>query len=104
MASCKECIGYKFCSRDKNGLTNFYGVETACNNVEYLCNDFANKSNFQLVKRGKWIEKEIQGVIDIKTFETLKHFFCSICDKDNKQSMNNYCSNCGAKMDGGKNE
>ena len=90
MATCKECIHYSVCMARTHENT--------------LCDHFKNKSDFQEVKHGMWIKKEFQGVIDIKTFETSKHFFCSICDKDNKQSMNNYCSNCGAKMDGGKNE
>ena len=49
--TCKDCIGYKFCSRGRNGLTNFYGKENACNNVEYLCQDFTNKADFAEVVR-----------------------------------------------------
>ena len=57
-------------------------------------------ADVQEVKHGEWLEKEIQGVIDVMTLETTKHFICSVCGKDNKQKVNNYCPNCGAKMDG----
>lgn len=51
--TCKDCIGYPFCSRGRNGQTNFYGKDVACNNVEYLCNDFKNKADFVEVVRCK---------------------------------------------------
>lgn len=98
MATCKECFGYKFCSRGKNGLTNFYGAEVACNNVEYLCNDFANKLDFQLVKHGYWY------LLDDCANEGV---YCSVCNKKvyktdyaNQRIKSNYCPNCGAKMGG----
>ena len=49
--TCKDCIGYKFCSRGRNGQTNFYGKDVACNNVDILCNDFKNKADFVEVVR-----------------------------------------------------
>lgn len=51
--TCKDCLGYKFCSRGRNGQTNFYGEVSACNNVESLCKDFKNKADFVEVVRCK---------------------------------------------------
>lgn len=89
MATCKNCIGYKYCSRGRNGKTNFCGEITACNNVEILCNDFKNKADVAEVKHGEWVDR------DGKTW-------CSLCDASNKQYKPPYCPHCGAKMDGGK--
>ena len=52
--TCKDCIGYVFCSRGTNGRTDFMGKDAACNNVEELCNDFKNKADFvKIVKCGE---------------------------------------------------
>lgn len=60
--TCKDCIGYKFCSKERNGQTKFYGKEIACNNVEDLCNDFKNKltifdipDDTIMYVQGKWL-------------------------------------------------
>ena len=44
--TCRACIGYRFCSIGRNEQTNFYGKESACNNVEDLCSAFKNKADF----------------------------------------------------------
>ncbi len=41
--TCKDCYHCDVCSK-KDGMTNFYGKECACSNVEKLCQYFKNKS------------------------------------------------------------
>lgn len=41
--TCKDCIHCDVCS-EKDGTTNFYGKEFACNDVEKRCQYFKNKS------------------------------------------------------------
>lgn len=41
--TCKYCYHYDVCS-EKDGTTNFYGKEFACNDVEKRCQYFKNKS------------------------------------------------------------
>ena len=65
--TCRACIGYRFCSIGRNEQTNFYGKESACNNVEDLCSAFKNKADFvelpfvamvdQFIKDGKFDKK-----------------------------------------------
>lgn len=40
---CTDCIHYNVCS-EKDGTTNFYGKEFACNDVEKRCQYFKDKS------------------------------------------------------------
>lgn len=51
----------------------------------------------ELVRHGRWVPTEIR-----KSFGTLNGFKCSLCDKE-RMSRENYCPNCGAKMDGERN-
>lgn len=99
MASCKEC--------DRQIVCRYY---TQWANVEQTktdrCQYFKNKSDFQEVKHGEWIENGL---------------YCSVCgylyDTGEYKNSHNYCPDCGAdmrkekdkcvkprKMDGGKNE
>ena len=97
MATCKDCIGYKYCSRGRNGKTNFYGEISACNNVEILCNDFKDTADVAEVKHGEW------GDTGIKELDLIySGYKCSECGDIICGNMTNYCSECGAKMDGGK--
>lgn len=45
------------------------------------------------VRHGRWIPTELR-----KSFGTLNGFKCSLCDKG-RMIRENYCPNCGAKMD-----
>ena len=62
--TCKNCIGYKFCSRGRNGQTNFYGTELACNDVEFLCPDFKNKADVAEVVRCEKCKKAKPLIFD----------------------------------------
>lgn len=93
MATCRGCVGYKFCSRGRNGQTNFYGAVNACNNVEYLCHDFKSTADVAEVKHGEWIGKPIAGRANIKCSVCGCVFLC-------QSGLWKYCPNCGAKMDG----
>lgn len=89
--TCKDCIGYEFCSRGRNGRTNFYGKDAACNSVEFLCHDFKNKADFVEVVR---CEKCKYG--DINTFslsidgEEYIGCYCSL--KNSVTDIDGYCS------------
>ena len=41
------------------------------------------------VVNGRWIAQD----------ETFTHFMCSACESKNHRGGDNYCPNCGAKMD-----
>ena len=49
------------------------------------------------VRHGEWIPVEME-----MRFGTLKGVKCSLCGKEKVRDGSNYCPNCGAKMDGGK--
>jgi hypothetical protein len=50
------------------------------------------------VKHGRWILKETCG-------KNTEKFHCSVCDKIPKSlCVEDFCPNCGAKMDGDKHE
>lgn len=51
--TCKDCIGYEFCSIGRDEDTIFYGKDIACNAVEDLCPTFKNKADFVEVVRCK---------------------------------------------------
>ena len=53
MATCKDCVGYNFCSRKRDGETDYLGKEIGCGNVEDLCGDFKNKADVVPVVRCK---------------------------------------------------
>lgn len=93
MARCKECIYEPKC---------FYRVmygkgvdETGKPTLSKLqmCGHFKNKSDFQEVKHGMWEDEPYMWI-------------CNICGKwlDIRQGSAdmNYCSHCGARMDGEK--
>lgn len=41
--TCKDCYHCDVCS-EKDGTTNFYGKELACNDVDKICQYFKDKS------------------------------------------------------------
>ena len=97
--TCKDCMGYKFCSRGRDGQTNFYGVESACNNVETLCNDFKNKSDYTEVVHGRWIDCiETGTTVAGINVSGLTGYNCSVCGR--YEGIKELYCNCGAKMDG----
>lgn len=87
MATCKECLSELPCS---SNLQNMY------HNKAGKCPFFKNKSEHAEVKRGKW--KVNVGM----NFN--KERICLICGEEIKGNHWNFCSNCGAKMNGGKKE
>lgn len=56
------------------------------------------------VRHGEWISKDC--ISKSKRGRTIHYstYKCSVCEKWNGRHKENYCSNCGAKMDGGKTE
>lgn len=53
------------------------------------------------VRHGKWEAKEHTSISTNRHYYT---FRCSECKRWNGTHRQNYCPNCGAKMDGGKND
>ena len=51
--------------------------------------------NAEPVRRGRWIKKRT-------TLKYIEHYECSACGSWQGMYWMNYCPNCGAKMDGGK--
>ena len=90
--TCKDCIGYEFCSIGRDEGTVFYGKDIACNDVEDLCRCFKNKADFVEVKHGYWIECGDLAPIDARCK-------CSLCSGYDSNYYS-FCHNCGAKMDG----
>lgn len=95
--TCKDCIGYEFCSIGRDEDTVFYGKDIACNDVEDLCRYFKNKADFVKVVRCKdckQFSENIEGTrpiegADGKCFIRMVHSidtqYCGVCYDD-------YCS------------
>ena len=71
--------GMFFCDSGENYSPNMFKIPTA-DVVE--------------VRHGEWVVLE----------EEIGLYSCSLCDYKIIRTECNYCPNCGAKMDGGKNE
>lgn len=92
MGRCNECLHEIVCEFHHN----FNGIDTR------FCNYFKNKADVQEVKHGYWIKSGKPHDYDIT---------CSLCGDvgeyglETEDAVNDYyyCTNCGAKMDGGKN-
>ena len=72
-----DCLHFVVCDRCPN-----------CKPDE--CEFFENKADVVEVKHGEWIRHK----------ENCLYNKCSICEKEHCRE-DNYCPNCGAKMDGG---
>ena len=81
MATCKDCILYDI-------LCGHALQESELK----MCNSIKNKSDVVEVKHGEW-QRQKNGF----------YFLCSVCGKA-AATKGNYCHNCGAKMDGGRND
>ena len=99
MATCKDCIHEKVCK-------NAYLFKVTPPNV---CGFFKNKADVAEVKHGEWIQEwELEKGLEDN--DEIPYIKCSLCghiewniDKE-RNTTPNYCSKCGAKMDGGKEE
>ena len=70
--------------------------------VEDVLNDLP-AADVEEVKHGGWIKKPFVSDLLRKTVKSEFIYTCSVCGYDSI-SESNYCRQCGAKMDGGKNE
>ena len=93
MATCRDCFNVELCT--KWAITY---DETPLWDKPVECDFFKDKSQYAEVKHGEWVEE--RGTLDAQ---------CSLCGEfapeDNSgicSGVYNYCPNCGAKMDGGK--
>lgn len=79
--TCKDCYHNDVCSK-KDGTTNFYGKEYACNDVEKRCQNFKDKSRIvelpcdvgdKIYCDGKYFADDCEGKVmkfivgDVKT-------------------------------------
>ena len=81
MLKCEKCIHKKICIDG----ANYKNAET--------CRNFVNEKDFAPVKHGHW--EEIRDA-----YGQLEGWICKKCGRETK-AKENYCPNCGAKMDGG---
>ena len=98
---CEDCIHDGVCLSQISyfmGCDEYTGEEVT--DIEKKCSDFKNKADYTEVKHGYWKEYFSAGKF---------HYDCSVCDdgfatKERLKTVLNYCSNCGAIMDGRGNE
>lgn len=97
--TCNDCIHHDLCF-DNGTLFIHYAKGKKIADAENGCpfKAFKNKADFVEVKHGYWKEYFSAGKF---------HYDCSVCDdgfatKERLKTVPNYCSNCGAKMDGGE--
>ncbi len=93
MTTCKDCIHYEACFEYGNILDPIHGG--------VICDSFKNKADIAEVQHGKWTIKRDEY--------DCEYMVCSCCaecfydgDNDTVDRLPKYCSECGAKMDGGK--
>ena len=79
--TCKDCIHYNVCVIVEHRVD-----EDEDHLSEFGCEDFINKNDVVEVVHGEWTEL----------------YRCSICGRYSLDCGRDYCSNCGAKMDGKK--
>lgn len=106
MATCKnDCLHHPVCRLPFN---------TSKTQVTFaqVCHHFKNKADFVEVKHGrKIVHKRHRGfhLIDCPlcngSFQSNEPYsedveYCSECEKKLDDTFQNYCPNCGAKMDG----
>lgn len=98
--TCKDCLHYELCKRIDYELEyHNKSIKEAEEELPIKCRFFKNKSDFQEVKNGEWI------AVPSSDMSTGKAYKCSNCEKMRYGvRLPPYCQECGAKMDGGKNE
>ena len=92
MASCKDCLHFLVCNMWADSYSEHHNK---------TCKQFKNKADVVEVKHGKWTIKRDEY--------DCEYMVCSCCaecfydgDNDTVDRLPKYCSECGAKMDGGK--
>lgn len=105
--SCWDCVHCEICA-DINGFSQHVSDVSKCNN-------FMDKSDFEIVRHGYIVIKPrvIGGFVNYtcpnpqckhewQTDERVEisEVLCSECGKVLAHNYQNYCPNCGAKMDG----
>lgn len=82
MATCKDCLHYEVCVRFDR-IVDFPVDDGVCLEFEY-------KTKYVEQKRGRWVRYPHGSGI-----------YCSECKRKRryKDERDNYCPNCGAKMD-----
>lgn len=69
-------------------------LNTKCANLQSQINSMENEIEELMPKRGEWISDFPNGL-----FENVNPWKCSVCEK-HYHFREDYCPNCGAKMDG----
>lgn len=93
--SCKDCIHYEICEI----MSDQYGISKI---PPSQCGFYKPTADVVEVRHGEWIKHFSYG---------LWHYDCPFCDDGfamaedfEANKLPNYCSNCGAKMDGERKE
>ena len=92
MVTCKDCVHHEVC------FNYVIGDE-----VE-RCDRFKNIADVAEVKHGHWMTYYCTNGGQSIRGRTIRYrtYTCDACGKANGRHKTNYCSNCGAKMDGGE--
>ncbi len=108
MATCKDCFHYEACKGtyyEVKEQGEFDGEMYA----ECGCDDFKSVADVEEVKHGEWIQEwELEKGLEDN--DEIPYIKCSLCGHmewgiDKEMDITpNYCNECGAKMDGGKEE
>ena len=104
---CDHCAHLKW--KCKDGWLTVYrcsrhvsGVYSSWDGGPTVCQDYAPNETAPgvAVRHGRWIKREHgNGEYGFPDGSVLFH--CSLCDWARPHNNDNYCPNCGAKMDGG---
>ena len=91
--TCNDCIHCSACHEMYLIAVSFEDDFFEVNDAE-TCEDFKNEADYAEVRHGKWKMNFGRGYGE-------KLYFCSLCiEGDSDTGHDNYCPNCGAKMDG----
>ena len=63
--------------------------------LEKVAQNIDNAPTIDPVKHGRWVHSEYAGI---------DYYQCNLCGKSVRHTAENYCPNCGARMDGDDNE
>lgn len=88
MSICKDCLHNEVCKYGENRSNGMYCAGEKCK-------QYKPTADVVEVRHGYWVHNE-----DHNAYES--EYFCSECSADGSSDIRgeNYCYNCGAKMDG----
>ena len=82
--------------------TYWYGTQSECEAFAHKALDGIHSADVAPVRHGRWDYHRYR--YGNKDAEEMGVYVCSVCGHANWTEEDNYCPNCGAKMDGGGEE